>query len=57
MATFKNVSGAPLDIPALDVRAGVGETFDIPDAEVAGLSSNPAVQQIKAKKTTTEGSN
>jgi hypothetical protein len=47
MATFRNVSGQLVDIPAHDIRVPDGKTFEV-SAEIAEtLASNPHFEQVK----------
>jgi hypothetical protein len=58
MASFKNVSGVPVDLPGLDIRVPVDGSFEVDAAEVAGLSSNPAFElSVPAPAAVKKGNN
>ena len=46
MATFKNVSGGPLDIPALDLHLAVDATFTVDDLISDGFRGQPNWDEI-----------
>lgn len=46
MATFKNVSGGPLDIPALDLHIAVDATFTVDDLAAEGFRNQPRWDEI-----------
>ena len=51
MATFKNVSGGPLDIPALDLHIPAAGTFTVDDTLADGYRAQPAWEEITTKIT------
>ena len=51
MATFKNVSGGPLDIPALDLHIPAAGTFTVDDTLADGFRAQPAWEEITTKIT------
>ena len=56
----KNVSGAPLDVPALNRVVDVGEIVDLPDVQPDGVSPlvHPEAlwQPVTGKKVAKDGS-
>lgn len=50
MATFKNISGGPLDIPALDLHIAAAATFTVDDAAADGFRSQPVWQEATPAK-------